>query len=208
MAMTVRAADGSGVQHPADPQTWVEQHGGYLYRFALARVRREDAAEDLVQEALLAAWKGRAEFAGGASERTWLTAILKRKVIDWLRKRVREQLHTDRDAAPDRFAADLFTRWGLWKRAPVRRVGAPGESLDREEFWAALNACLEKLPARQHDAFVLRYLDEAAGAEICRELGLSPSNLWVVLHRARLQMWWCLSRNWFGEEPQSEGPNP
>jgi RNA polymerase sigma-70 factor (ECF subfamily) len=188
-----------------EPRAWLERHGDYLYRFAVARVRRADVAEDLVQETLLAAWKGRAEFAGQASERTWLTAILKRKVIDWLRRQVRERLCET--AAPDRFAADLFTRRGAWRKPPGRwDRDDPAGPLDREEFWAALSACLDKLPPRFHEAFVLRYLDEAAGDEVCRELGLTPANLWVVLHRARLRMWWCLSRNWFGEEPHGGGP--
>jgi RNA polymerase sigma-70 factor (ECF subfamily) len=97
----------------------------------------------------------------------------------------------------------MFTRRGEWKTPPGRwGRGDPTGPAEREEFWAVLHDCLGKLPPRLHDAFVLRYLDEATGAEVCRELGLTPSNLWVMLHRARLRMWWCLSRNWFGEEPQ------
>ena len=198
-------ADDSGPNLSADPRLWFEHHGDYLYRFAVARVRRPDVAEDLVQETLLAAWKARNEFAGQSSERTWLTAILKRKAIDWLRRRVREQLH---QATPitDRFAADLFDRRGEWKTPPGRWARSdPTSRLDREEFWAALHACLDKLPDRLHEVFVLRYLDEAASDEVCRELGLTASNLWVMLHRARLRMWWCLSKNWFGEEPQGGG---
>ncbi len=190
----------------ADPRTWFERHGDYLYRFALARVRRAEAAEDLVQEALLAAWRNRAEFDGRSSERTWLTAILKRKAIDWLRNRVREQLREAEQPA-DRFADDLFDRRGGWKTAPDRWARDAVEPLDRAEFWATLHACMGKLPERMHAVFVLRYLDEAAADEVCRELGLTPSNLWVLLHRARLRMWWCLSKNWFGEEPQ-EGDEP
>lgn len=207
MSADVRADD-SGLHLSADPRMWFERHGDYLYRFAVARVRRADAAEDLVQDTLLAAWRSRAEYDGRASERTWLTAILKRKAVDWLRRRVREQLH----AAPpttDRFADDLFDRRGEWKSAPGRwDRGERVEALDREEFWATFHGCLDKLPDRLHAAFVLRYLDEAAGAEVCRELGLTPANLWVMLHRARLRMWWCLSKNWFGEEPQGEGTEP
>ncbi len=208
MTSTDVRADDPGPGIGADPRTWFERHGDYLYRFAMARVRRSDVAEDLVQEALLAAWKARDEFNGQASERTWLTVILKRKAIDWLRRRVREPLH----AAPpptDRFADDLFDRRGEWKSAPGRwdRGGAV-EPLDREEFWATLHACLDKLPDRLHEVFVLRYLDEAESDEVCRELGLTPSNLWVMLHRARLRMWWCLSKNWFGEEPQGGGTEP
>jgi RNA polymerase sigma-70 factor (ECF subfamily) len=192
---------------PLDPRVWVERYGDYLYRFAVARVRRSDAAEDLVQETLLAAWKGRAGYDGTASERTWLTAILKRKVIDWLRRQVRERLTVEPDAEPDRSDAGLFTRRGTWKAPPGlwdRRQ--PAASLDREEFWAVLAACMAKLPVRLHDVFALRYLEDAAAEDLCQELGLTPSNLWVMLHRARLRMWRCLSRNWFGEEPEGVEP--
>jgi RNA polymerase sigma-70 factor (ECF subfamily) len=199
--------DDPGSLPGVDPRNWVEQHGDYLYRFAFARVRRADVSEDLVQETLLAAWKGRAGFYGQASERTWLTSILKRKVIDWLRQEVREQLRLTSSTSPDRFGTDLFDRRGEWKTPPGRwNRGDPAESLNRAEFWAAFHACLEKLPGRLHEVFTLRYLDETAGEEVCRELGLSQANLWVMLHRARLRMWWCLSRNWFGEEPQGGGP--
>lgn len=188
----------------ADPRGWVDRHGDYLYRFALARVRRAEAAEDVVQEALLAAWRGRAEFTGGASERTWLTAILKRKVIDWLRRQVRER-PADLDE-PDAFTAALFTRRGGWKVPPGRwHRDDPAGPAERAEFWAALHACAGTLPARLHAVFALRYLDEADGAAICQELGLTPSNLWAMLHRARLRMWRCLSARWFGEAPPEAG---
>jgi RNA polymerase sigma-70 factor (ECF subfamily) len=195
---------------PLDPRVWLEQYGDYLYRFAVARVRRSDVAEDLVQETLLAAWRGRDGFNGtAASERTWLTAILKRKAIDWLRRQVRERLAIDPGADPDQFEVELFTRHGEWKRSPSLWVrGQPNEALDREEFWVVFYACLGKLPVRLHDVFALRYLDETAAEELCRDLGLTAPNLWVMLHRARLRMWECLSRNWFGEEPEAGGDSP
>ena len=146
----------------ADPRTWFERHGDCLYRFALARVRQADVAEDLVQETLLAAWKARDEFNGQASERTWLTAILKRKAIDWLRRRVREQIRLA-SSTTDRFADDMFDRRGKWKTVHGRwNRGGSVEPLDREEFWATLYGCMDKLPDRLHEVFTLRYLDEAA----------------------------------------------
>lgn len=188
-----------------DPRGWVDRHGDSLYRFALARVRRPDVAEDLVQEALLAAWRGRAEFAGGASERTWLTAILKRKVIDWLRRRVRDRGAASPDE-PDGFAAGLFTRRGEWRVPPGRwHRDDPSGPAERAEFWAVLHACAGTLPARLHAVFALRYLDGAGGEAICQELGLTPTNLWALLHRARLRMWRCLSARWFGEAPPEAG---
>ena len=179
----------------ADPSRWVERHGDYLYRFAAAAVRHREAAEDLVQEALLAAWRARDGFAGDSSERTWLTAILKRKVADWLRRRVVERAHA---AEQDRIAAGLFDRRGHWKKAPMA-WGDPAGVVDRDEIRAALAGCLGHLPERLHAAFVLRYLDEQPGDDVCRALGLTPSNLWVMLHRARLRLAGCLSETWFGD---------
>lgn len=189
----------------ADPRAWVAEHGDYLYRYALAAVRHREAAEDLVQDTLLAAWQARADFAGRATERTWLTAILKRKAVDWLRRRVRERLQSDGGEA-DACAAALFRGRGVWREPPGRWARSdPAGPAEREEFWAVLHGCLRKLPTRLHDAFTLRYLDRAAGEEVCRELGLSASNLYVMLHRARLRMWHCLSRNWFGADPTRGG---
>jgi RNA polymerase sigma-70 factor (ECF subfamily) len=205
MTSTDVRKDDSGSLSELNPRAWVEQHGDYLYRFSVSRVRRADVAEDLVQETLLAAWKGRAEFRGQSSERTWLTAILKRKVIDWLRERVREG-NVAEDVASDRFANDLFDRRGEWRTPPGRwDRNDPAEPLHRKDFWTTMHACLDKLPVRLHEVFELKYLDEALGDEVCRALGLSPANFWVMLHRARLRMWWCLSKNWFGEDPQGGG---
>jgi RNA polymerase sigma-70 factor (TIGR02943 family) len=189
-----------------DPLTWVETHGDYLYRFALARVRNPEAAEELVQEALLAALSARHSFRGRSSERSWLTAILKRKVVDWLRVQVRRRAVQGPPA--DRWADGLFTRGGKWKVKPDDwSSDDPGREITRGEFWATFSACLDKLPARLRQAFVLRHLDERAADEVCQALGASATNLWVMLHRARLRLWRCLTVNWFGEDPEgrSEG---
>jgi RNA polymerase sigma-70 factor (ECF subfamily) len=191
---------------PLDPRAWLDRHGDYLYRFALARVRTPGSAEDLVQEALLAAWQGRAGFAGAASERSWLTAILKRKIVDWVRRQARERAHTATDPEAQEGDFDPFDRSGHWKRTPKDWGGDPAEQMNRAEFWAALHACLGKLPPRLHDVFVLRYLNEQSGEDMCRDLGLTPANLWTMLHRARLRMCWCLSENWFGSAKGEERP--
>jgi RNA polymerase sigma-70 factor (ECF subfamily) len=190
-----------------DPRQWLDRHGDHLYRFALARVRALSVAEDLVQETLLAAWQARAGFAGQASERSWLTAILKRKVVDWVRRRVRERAVESPPEDAEVATFEPFDRTGHWKKSPKNwGRGDPAEHLDRAEFWATLHACLGKLPPRLHDVFVLRYLDEQSGEQVCRDLGLTPTNFWVMLHRARLRMCLCLSMNWFGEVPKGGRP--
>jgi RNA polymerase sigma-70 factor (ECF subfamily) len=177
----------------------VDRHGDYLYRYALGKVGRADTAEDLVQEALLAAWRGRAKFDGRAAERSWLTAILKRKVIDWLRATVRERTRT---ATDDEWVDEQFTASGKWKRGPDEWASdTPEAGAERAEFWDTLHGCTGKLPARLRHVFVLWHLDERPGDEVCRAVKVSPNNLWVMLHRARLRLWRCLSRNWYGVDP-------
>ena len=181
-----------------DCQLWVDRHGDYLYRYALRSVRRSEVAEDLVQETLLAAWKGRAGFEGRSNERSWLTAILKRKVIDWLRATVRERARMGESQGDD-FEDGLFDDTGHWRAKPKEwATAAPDADATRAEFWEVVQSCSGKLPARLRDVFVLRHLEEADAAEICQAVAITPSNLWVMLHRARLRMWQCLSKNWYG----------
>jgi RNA polymerase sigma-70 factor (ECF subfamily) len=179
-----------------DPAGWVDRHGDYLYRYALRTVRRPEAAEDLVQDALLAAWRNRDGFRGQADERTWLTAVLKRKVIDWLRRTVRERAAA---GPPPGDPADAsFTARGKWATAPPRWPAADAE---RDEFWAVVRGCADRLPPRLREVFVLRHLDDQPADDVCRAAGVAPGNLWVMLHRARHGMWLCLGRNGFGQPP-------
>lgn len=187
-----------------DPARWVDAHGDYLYRFALARVRDRDAAEEVVQEALLAALAARHRFRGRSSERSWLTAILNRKVADWLRAAVRRRAR-ERPRS-DRWADGLFTRSGKWKVKPGDwSADDPGREMTRAAFREALAECLDKLPPRLRRAFVLRHVEDRPAAEVRPAVGATEANLWVMLHRARLRLWRCLSVNWFGEDPAGGG---
>ncbi len=192
--------DRSATVPTLDPAGWVDAHGDYLFRFALVRIRDRDAAEELVQESLLAALTARNSFRGRSSERSWLTAILKRKVADRLRAVVRER--AVRDPMPDVWSEARFTRSGKWASPPEEWSNDdPSHNLTRADFRAALGGCLDRLPPRLRHAFVLRHMDEQPAGEVCAALGASEANLWVMLHRARLRLWHCLSVNWFGEEP-------
>ena len=187
-----------------DPQRWVDNHGDYLYRYALRNVRRPDVAEDLVQETLLAAWRGRDGFVGRAKERSWLTAILKRKVIDWLRLTIRERKHRAA-GGPDERGHDPFGRSGKWRTSPKRWLTeTPDSDAERAEFWDVIHGCVSKLPPRLRETFVLWHLDEKPGDEVCQAIDITPGNMWVMLHRARLRMWQCLTKNWYGLEPTNE----
>jgi RNA polymerase sigma-70 factor (TIGR02943 family) len=174
-----------------DPASWVDEHGDYLYRYARARVGSRQEAEDLVQETFLAALQAVGTFAGRSSVRTWFTSILKNKLVDRLRRQHGMQLATD-VGQTDEWIDGLYDRTGHWKTAPGRWGSDPVELLQRQEFWQAFDACRAGLPERLREILSLRLLDGVPAAEICQALGLSPANLWTLLHRARVRLWHCL----------------
>lgn len=179
-----------------NPERWVEDHGDALYRYAIARVRRPDTAEDLIQETFLTALKSGDGFQGRSSERTWLTGILRHKILDYYRKRSRERPQTDGLSHED-WLASLFDDKGHWKKPPEPWAIDPTSLLEREEFWSAFDACLDKLPLRARDVFVRRVVDEDDVEVICKTLKVTATNLYVILFRARTQMRHCLTETWF-----------
>jgi len=185
---------------PLQPERWVEDHGDVLFRYALARLRDTTAAEDVVQETFLAAWKARQNFAGQSAEQSWLIGILKHKIVDHIRRTCRERTTFSDEPLPA-MLAEQFDEHGHWKMAGGAGPKAWGEdaaqAAERQEFWQTLDGCLEKLPPRTAQAFVLRELDGTDGAEICKVLNISATNYWVLLHRARMQLRQCLEQNWF-----------
>ncbi len=183
-----------------DPARWVDEHADYLYRFALARVRHHEVARDLVQETFLAALRAQDRFAGRAAERTWLTGILKNKVVDYYRRGKREPLLDDL-APPGGEDGDTFRENGHWNypgaATPREWEQARVDAMDRPEFWRRFRACADQLPEQTRRVFVLREVDGLSGEEICRELGLSSANFWTIMHRARAALRRCLETNWF-----------
>lgn len=184
----------------SDPARWLDLHGDALYRFAYLRTRDESLAEDLVQETLLAALKARERFAGESSERTWLIAILKNKLVDHMRRAGREAPLPDDSDNTDAFDA-LFNERDHWSVRP-RDWGRPHETLENQQFWRVLMDCLATLPARLAEGFVLREIDGLSTDEVCKVLEVTTSNLWVSLHRARMRLRLCLETQWFSHEPE------
>ena len=177
-----------------NPDSWIDEYGDYLYRYAVSRLRDGDAAEEAVQETFVAALRHVEQYEAKGSERAWLLGILKRKIIDLIRTRNRTTSLVEEDANDPSEA--LFDRSGSWQKE-IRSAGyAPLDSLEREEFWRILRGCLETLPARQADVFVLREMDDQSTEEICKELEITASNLWVILYRARLQLSNCMKSRW------------
>ena len=178
------------------PEIWIQDHGDYLLRYALLRLRNKQIAEDVVQETFLAALKGKDEFRGQASERTWLVGILKHKLTDYFRKSSRESPVTDL-VASEESAEDFFDRNGKWKVEPGAWGDDPADVLEKKEFWKTFKECLAGLPKRLADVFSLREFEGLETEEIRNLMGLSTTNLNVQLYRARLRLARCLNTNWF-----------
>lgn len=173
----------------------LERHRPYLLRFALLQLRDRSAAEDAVQETLLAAIQGASRFAGQSSVRTWLVGILKHKIVDSVRKASREQpieSLEDRGEDMDAFFADD----GHFAEAPQPWAN-PESSLEEKGFFDALERCLQSLPPNTARAFTMREVMGLETDEICKELRISASNCWVMLYRARVSLRACLERTWF-----------
>ena len=184
------------------PAEWPARFGDELYRFALSRVSDTETAEELVQETFLSALAKLATFRAEASERTWLFVILRRKIIDHYRRQARAP-HLGLDALSDGGPApesDYFNPAnGHWAgpQAPASWLRADAE-LEQQELHEVLRRCQERLSAQQGAVFAMRFVEELSAEEICQELGLTPSNYWVIVHRAKLQLRRCLEKHGLG----------
>ena len=179
----------------ADFRVQIEALRPYLVRYASLTLRNRDAAEDAVQETLLAALSSEARFEGRSNLRTWLTGILKHKCIDFLRRASRESPPALDAEAGTEFDA-LFDESEHWREHPGPWENPDG-ALHQKQFLQALEACLGSLPARTAQVFMLREHAGLETAEICKELGITSSHCWVLLYRARMALRLCLDKNWF-----------
>jgi len=170
----------------------VSRHAEALYSYALMRVQKKDLAEDMVQETLLAALKSWEKFAGDSSVRTWLIGILRHKILDFFRQ------HHDSERVDDEtWRAEYFDRKRHWKDKMVNWKTNPATLVENNEFWKILQDCLKELSQVMAKAFVMRELEGLSSEQVCKHLEISQTNLWVRLHRARLQLRRCLEINWF-----------
>lgn len=181
----------------SDPSTWLTQYGDTLYRHAYFRLGDSMAAEEMVQETLLAALQAQSKFSGKSSEKTWLIGILKHKIIDYLRKAVREQPIDESITDIDVLLRESFDQKGHWK-INIESWSHPEKSLEQQQFWETLESCLCKLPQRQRSLFILREIDGLSSEEVCKELDISSTNnLWTMLSRMRMRLRECLNQHWF-----------
>lgn len=184
---------------PTYAEEWVQEHGDVLYRYAISRTKDADLAEDLVQETLLAAMRGRNSYEGKSSERTWLIGILRHKTLDYFRRSSKERSLQDFEI--ETLTADnAFNEAGGWA-SPPSEWSAPDQALEQDEFWARFGDCLDRLPEPARIAFMLREFDGLDGETLASTMNITTNNLWVVLSRARSKLRQCLQIHWFSGEP-------
>jgi len=185
-------------RNQADAEAWLAEHGGYLYRYALFRLNDPETARDMVQETLIAAWKARDGFRGDSSVRTWLVGILKHKVTDHVRRQIRNRALSD--TLENDPTSEFFDEHDHW-REPVRAWADNPERLaGNQQFMKVLHACMAKLSEQHRHVFTLRELEDEDTETICKACGITPTNLHVIMHRARLALRACLEKHWFTDD--------
>ena len=192
----------SPITHTLDPMKWIDNYSDYLFRYTIVRVNNHEVSKDLVQETFFSGLKSAKNFQGKATERTWLISILKRKIIDHYRKtnskkgqaEVRMNFYNDGENEGD---------W-IEQRVPQSWDNEVEKKLENTELQYQIDLCIEKLPKKYAMVFRMKTIQEIDTEIICKELDISSSNLWVIIHRARMQLRKCLEENWF-QEPFYDG---
>ena len=182
-------------KHILNPEKWVDLHADYLFNYTISRINNHDLAKDLVQDTFFAGLKAMNNFQGKASERTWLISILKRKIIDYYRKinsakgkaEVKMNFYSDGDREGEWIEERVPSDWGsdIEKR------------IENEELYKALEKCIGSLPEKYAIVFRMKTIQQFDTEEVCKELDITSSNLWVIIHRARTQLRKCMEENWF-----------
>ncbi|GJL74552.1 sigma-70 family RNA polymerase sigma factor [Nitrosomonas sp.] len=177
-------------------QAWLKEHGDYLYSYAFSKVKDKHAAEDLVQETLLAALVAQNSFANQSTIRTWLTGILKHKIVDHFRRQGRvvaigALVDQDNEDNLEYF----FKTNGSWIEKPDT-FPSPESVFQQKEFWEIFQKCLSELKSRQAEIFIAKEMHDMSNEDICKHFSITPTNAWVIMHRARLSLIKCLEIHW------------
>ena len=180
-------------EHQLNPNKWVNLYSDYLFNYTITRVNDREIAKDLIQDTFFAGLKSLKNFKGEASERTWLISILKRKIIDYYRK-----INSNKGKAEVRMSYMKDDQEGEWLEERVEDEGYLNaeQILENSELGDAIYDCMEKLSDKQAKVFKMKTILGYETDDICNELNITASNLWVIIHRARIQMAECLEKNW------------
>lgn len=179
-------------KHKLNPSLWVQNYSDFMFNYTITRVNDRDIAKDLIQDTFVAALKSMKNYKGEATERTWLTAILKRKIIDHYRNKNSKKGQTEIKIPNLSQSND----WLENKIADPFTINAEN-AIENKELGEAIYNCLSKLPPKQATVFKLKTINQVDTQTICKDLNITASNFWVIIHRARTAMANCLEKNWF-----------
>lgn len=175
------------------PEMWVDKYSDKLFRYALTRTGDTWVAEDIVQETFLSAWRAKDNFKGGTSEKNWLYAICKNKIVDHFRKQANSITKTVMEEE-----TIYFDEHEHWRKSPAPKAWSVNQhqQIENKEFFVVLDLCKKKLKDIQQSIFVMKYLEDMDADKICKTLDISISNYWVLIHRCKLHLRSCLEKNW------------
>ncbi len=179
-----------------DPESWINDFGDDLYRFALSKLRNESQAEDFVQETFMTAFKKLDSFEGRSSIKTWLFTIIKNKIIDYYRSSRYKLQDSNNATLEETLEINSFNHFGIWKTYVTDWSSDPHLNLENKDFQKALLTCIEKLPEKHQKAFTMRFIEELETKDICKALNITSSNYWMILYRSRMALRDCLEKNW------------
>jgi len=183
--------------HILDPNRWIDNYADYLFNYTITRLDDTELAKDIVQETFFSGLKAMKNYRGDASERTWLVSILKRKIIDQYRK-----MNSKKGKAEIRVNFyEEGGKKGKWLEECVPQTwgNEAEQNIESKELGLAINNCVNALPEKYRVVFKMKTMHNIDTEEICNELDISSSNLWVIIHRARLQLRKCMEENWFNK---------
>jgi len=164
-----------------DTSTWVDDYADILFNYANVRLNDQDLAKDLVQDTFVSALKGIDRFQG------------KSTIIDHWRKQ------ESRKTKPMSF----FTSEGMMRGGflegfqPQGRLSEIDTEIENTELREAIAGCINLLPAKWKGIVLDKMVEGKESEEVCKEHDITPSNLWVIMHRAKLQLRDCLEKKWF-----------
>ncbi|MCC8360868.1 MULTISPECIES: sigma-70 family RNA polymerase sigma factor [Salinimicrobium] len=177
-----------------NPEKWVDRYADYLFNYTIVRVNDREVANDIISETFLAGLNSMKNFKGEASERTWLISILKRKIIDYYRRN-----NSSKGQAEVKMNFPNSDNEGDWLEEKVAdlSVMTAEDQMENRELGLAILECLDQLNEKQATIFKMKTIDGIDTEAICNEFNISPSNFWVIIHRARIALAKCLEKNWF-----------
>ncbi|GAB5539001.1 MAG: hypothetical protein Salg2KO_11040 [Salibacteraceae bacterium] len=182
-------------KHQLNPETWIDKFSDQMLGYAITRVRDRAIAMDLVQETFFVALRSKDNYRGELSEKNWLYLILRSRILDHYKKKkevLESQLKPDNDGDEH----SDFMENGAWNEQATPQSWSPDKMMESKEFMQVLAQCRGKLSDLQSAVFTMKYIDGEESEDICKELDITSSNYWVLIHRAKLQLRSCLEKNW------------